>query len=254
MDQSWEYCLLPRPDIEYGTNLRLYSVLGTVDAVRSAAMCELGEDGWEYVGQLAKNGEYSDDLLFRRALPSTVPEAERPDVLVIADSPAYDPDSLIRHDDPVIFIGHGHSSAWRDVKDHLVEQHGYLVEAYETGARAGHTVRDILAGALDRARMPFTSSGSFKADWAPTERLLWWKKVWTCYRISKVCTRSATSIVSARPLATFLPQSPASSDRLPLESRSSLAPPSVAGPMSVGLAAEGPGHCPKQMGIELGQP
>jgi hypothetical protein len=151
MDQSWEYCLLPRPDIEYGTNLRLYSVLGTVDAVRSAAMCELGEDGWEYVGQLAKNGEYSDDLLFRRALPSTVPEAERPDVLVIADSPAYDPDSLIRHDDPVIFIGHGHSSAWRDVKDHLVEQHGYLVEAYETGARAGHTVRDILAGALDRA-------------------------------------------------------------------------------------------------------
>jgi predicted nucleotide-binding protein len=46
---------------------------------------------------------------------------------------------------PVIFIGHGHSPLWRDLKDHLHEQHGYQVEAYETGARAGHTIRDILA-------------------------------------------------------------------------------------------------------------
>ncbi|WP_078532689.1 nucleotide-binding protein [Streptomyces hokutonensis] len=45
---------------------------------------------------------------------------------------------------PVVFIGHGRSSAWRDLKDHLVEQHGYVVQAYETGARSGHTIRDIL--------------------------------------------------------------------------------------------------------------
>lgn len=46
---------------------------------------------------------------------------------------------------PTIFIGHGgKSSAWRDLKDHLHEQHGYTIEAYETGARAGHTIRDIL--------------------------------------------------------------------------------------------------------------
>lgn len=45
---------------------------------------------------------------------------------------------------PVIFIGHGRSAAWRDLKDHLVEQHGYRVQAYETGARSGHTIRDIL--------------------------------------------------------------------------------------------------------------
>jgi predicted nucleotide-binding protein len=43
-----------------------------------------------------------------------------------------------------VFIGHGHSSAWRDLKAHLDEQLGYRVEAYETGARAGHTIRDIL--------------------------------------------------------------------------------------------------------------
>lgn len=46
---------------------------------------------------------------------------------------------------PVIFIGHGQSQQWRDLKDHLSDKHGYKIEAYETGARAGHTIRDILA-------------------------------------------------------------------------------------------------------------
>lgn len=45
---------------------------------------------------------------------------------------------------PIVFIGHGRGSQWRDLKDHLVEKHGHTVEAYETGARAGHTIRDIL--------------------------------------------------------------------------------------------------------------
>lgn len=45
---------------------------------------------------------------------------------------------------PVVFIGHGGSQAWRDLKDHLQDKHGFRVEAYETGARAGHTIRDVL--------------------------------------------------------------------------------------------------------------
>jgi predicted nucleotide-binding protein len=45
---------------------------------------------------------------------------------------------------PTIFIGHGQSPQWRDLKDHLHEKHGYAIEAYEIGARAGHTIRDIL--------------------------------------------------------------------------------------------------------------
>ncbi len=45
---------------------------------------------------------------------------------------------------PVVFIGHGRSPAWRDLKDHLHDKHDIQVEAYETGARAGHTIRDIL--------------------------------------------------------------------------------------------------------------
>lgn len=45
---------------------------------------------------------------------------------------------------PVIFIGHGGNPQWRDLKDHLADKHDYKIEAYETGARAGHTIRDIL--------------------------------------------------------------------------------------------------------------
>ena len=45
---------------------------------------------------------------------------------------------------PTIFVGHGRSALWKDLKDHLQDQHHYPVVAYETGARAGHTVRDIL--------------------------------------------------------------------------------------------------------------
>lgn len=52
---------------------------------------------------------------------------------------------------PTIFIGHGQSSEWRDLKDHLVEQHKYAVEAFDIGARAGHTVRDILDQLLKRS-------------------------------------------------------------------------------------------------------
>jgi len=46
---------------------------------------------------------------------------------------------------PKVFIGHGRSGQWAELKDHLHEKHGYAVEAYEIGARAGHAIRDILA-------------------------------------------------------------------------------------------------------------
>jgi predicted nucleotide-binding protein len=52
---------------------------------------------------------------------------------------------------PVVFIGHGHSQAWRDLKDHLHEKHGYEVEAYETGARAGQAIQEVLKGLVTAA-------------------------------------------------------------------------------------------------------
>jgi predicted nucleotide-binding protein len=48
----------------------------------------------------------------------------------------------------VVFIGHGRSGDWRDIKDHLQDSHHYKIEAYEVGARAGHSIRDVLASML----------------------------------------------------------------------------------------------------------
>lgn len=52
---------------------------------------------------------------------------------------------------PKIFIGHGGSPQWRDLKDHLQDQHGYDVVSYETGSRAGHTIRDIITELLEKS-------------------------------------------------------------------------------------------------------
>jgi len=50
-----------------------------------------------------------------------------------------------------IFVGHGSSPHWRDIKDHLHDKHGYNIEAYEIGARAGHGIRDILEDMLSKS-------------------------------------------------------------------------------------------------------
>jgi hypothetical protein len=49
---------------------------------------------------------------------------------------------------PKIFIGHGGSAQWRDLKDHLHEHHKYDVVFYEIGERAGHTIRDVIEDML----------------------------------------------------------------------------------------------------------
>lgn len=54
---------------------------------------------------------------------------------------------------PRIFIGHGRSAQWRDLKDHLQDKHGLDVVAFEVGARAGHGIRDILSDLLQRSTM-----------------------------------------------------------------------------------------------------
>lgn len=50
---------------------------------------------------------------------------------------------------PRVFIGHGGSPLWRELKDHLQDQHSFEVLAYEIGARAGHEIRDILEEMLE---------------------------------------------------------------------------------------------------------
>ena len=56
---------------------------------------------------------------------------------------------------PRVFIGHGGSKQWRDLKDHLQDKHEVEVIAYETGARSGHAIRDVLESMLDSSSMAF---------------------------------------------------------------------------------------------------
>lgn len=72
---------------------------------------------------------------------------------------------------PTIFIGHGRNTKWKDLKDHLHEKHGFQIEAYEIGARAGHVIRDILEEMLDKSSFALlvmtgedeTAEGSLRA-------------------------------------------------------------------------------------------
>lgn len=72
---------------------------------------------------------------------------------------------------PKIFIGHGRSNLWRDLKDHLHDKQGFEIIAYEVGARAGHTVRDILGSMLSESSLALlvmtpedeTADGNFRA-------------------------------------------------------------------------------------------
>lgn len=43
-----------------------------------------------------------------------------------------------------IFIGHGHDAQWQSLKDHLQDQHGFKVVAYEIGPRAGRSIKEVL--------------------------------------------------------------------------------------------------------------
>jgi predicted nucleotide-binding protein len=65
-----------------------------------------------------------------------------------------------------IFIGHGRDQQWRDLKDHLHEQQGYDVEAYETGPRAGQQITAILEKMLAGSFIAFLvfTGEDFAAD------------------------------------------------------------------------------------------
>jgi predicted nucleotide-binding protein len=54
-----------------------------------------------------------------------------------------------------VFIGHGRSDAWKDLKDHLADVQHIDVEAYEVASRSGYSIREVLDSMLDKATMAF---------------------------------------------------------------------------------------------------
>ena len=52
-----------------------------------------------------------------------------------------------------IFIGHGRNPQWRDLKDHLHDQFGYNIKAYEIGAKPGLSIKEVLESMLNQSSM-----------------------------------------------------------------------------------------------------
>ncbi|MDO8999072.1 MAG: nucleotide-binding protein [Bacteroidota bacterium] len=50
-----------------------------------------------------------------------------------------------------IFIGHGRNIQWKELKEHLQDKHGFGVICYETGARAGYTITEVLEDMSSKA-------------------------------------------------------------------------------------------------------
>lgn len=71
----------------------------------------------------------------------------------LPDSKLPEPEEPVQK--PVIFIGHGGSPLWRDLKDHLQDKHGYEIVAYEIGSRSGHAIRDILEEMMEKSTIAF---------------------------------------------------------------------------------------------------
>jgi predicted nucleotide-binding protein len=106
---------------------------------------------------------------------------------VIEDSPISEEVEVINL---TVFVGHGGSRQWRDLKDHLHEQHGYEVIAYETGSRAGHSIRDVIESMLDKASVAILvmtgedkqPDGTFCARQNVVHELGLFKVVWALQR------------------------------------------------------------------------
>ncbi|WP_197517363.1 TIR domain-containing protein [Microbacterium karelineae] len=54
---------------------------------------------------------------------------------------------------PQIFVGHGRSNAWRELKEYVQDRMELRTRAFESASRAGHTIRDILDEELSRANL-----------------------------------------------------------------------------------------------------
>lgn len=72
---------------------------------------------------------------------------------------------------PKVFVGHGHSPVWRELKEHLADLHDLDVEAFESRSRAGSSIAQLLNEVATEASIAFllhtaedeTSDGELRA-------------------------------------------------------------------------------------------
>lgn len=151
-DEGWEFDSDSEFSIEYRKNVP-YAIY----ASRSNSFnLEL-----TYTGDRTQVNIRSDDRDLINALAQKFEDAVETSKLPVIES----------RNSPVIFIGHGRSPDWRDLKDHLHDKHGLTVGAYEIGSRSGHAIRDILDDMLSKSSFALlvmtgedaTSDGVFRA-------------------------------------------------------------------------------------------
>lgn len=127
---------------------------------------DIRKDGVEYSYYRISSSHYSLTVSYN--LPRSRVEVQCPDradveavfnviekLASIAQRPGPPIDDSTNLPSHKVFIGHGGDLQWRDLKDHLHEKHGYAVEAYEIGARAGHEIRDVLEEMLESSSIAF---------------------------------------------------------------------------------------------------
>lgn len=91
-------------------------------------------------------------------------------VILKGKRPDLKPFGMPRLQKPTVFIGHGRADAWQELAKHL-RKAGYKVETYESGARAGRAIHEVLSGMLDASAFALlvmtgedkTNSGTIRA-------------------------------------------------------------------------------------------
>jgi len=86
----------------------------------------------------------------------TLPEKKQIETVFAVFEKNIDKSKIIISSESInIFIGHGHDSQWKDLKDHLHDKQGFNVIAYEVGPRAGLSVKEVLENMLQQSYIAF---------------------------------------------------------------------------------------------------
>lgn len=153
---------------------RFWECLGKPEKGSVVLEVTIGDESWgfdtlqEFLAECDRGRRYCYDYILdnarlRIAFESNctavwVRHAERPliqEIFALFEQRAPS-DRLPPQDEAItVFIGHGHDRQWRDLKDHLAEQHGLRVVAYEIGPRAGLSVKEVLEGMMSAAAIAF---------------------------------------------------------------------------------------------------
>jgi Predicted nucleotide-binding protein containing TIR-like domain len=96
---------------------------------------ELSADGEQMHGRVVGLSSHTEELFYSEM------------ILLKGKKADLSAHSILRRERPTIFIGHGHSEVWKELNRYL-QRMGYRVETFESGARAGRPINEVLASMM----------------------------------------------------------------------------------------------------------